>query len=468
MLRILSQHAHWDCGKASRRDFLRVGALGLGGLVLPQLFAAKAQALNGPAGGKPVLKDRSVIFLFLCGGASQIETFDPHMDAPPECRSQTGEVKTCIPGVTFGGSFQKLARLADRLAVVRSYQPGHGDADHARAIKKTFQLDHPMEASIGSITARLRGSAFRSDGFPAYASLVEKEVDSQYQEDEERMRKSDMPGRLGAGFAPFTPTGGGQINKDMTLNVPLERLDDRRALLQELDKLSRQVDSTGAMAALDEYEQRAVDMILGGTVRKALDLSNEDPRVVERYDTSRFLSGHLTKRPDTLGRRLLTARRLCEAGAGFVTVGMAGWDTHGNDKHPGVKEGHIKLGEPLDHAVAAFLEDVRSRGLEERILLVITSEFGRTPKVEPKGGGRDHWPGLCPLVFAGGGLNVGQVIGRSTSKAEEPASEPVRMSNLLGTILHTMFDMGEVRVQRGISRELLTLADGAKPIPELF
>lgn len=465
MLRISSQFGEKDCGLASRRDFLRVGALGLGGLALPQLFAAEARA---KAAGKSVLKDRSVIFLFLCGGASQIETFDPKMNAPAECRSQTGEVRTSLPGITFGASFPKLARLADQLAVVRSYQPGHDDADHARAIKKTFQLNHPMEASLGAMTARIGGSAWSRDGFPHFASLIESEVDSQYREDEERMKKSDSPGRLGAAFAPFTPAGDGQINKDMTLNVPLERLADRRELLHSLDRLSRAADASGAMAALDEYEQRAVDMILGGRVRAAMDLASEDPRTVERYDTSQFLTGHLTKSPSTLGKRLLLARRLCEAGSRFVTVGMAGWDTHGNDKHPGVKDGHNLLGAPLDHAVAAFLEDVRARGLSEKILLVITSEFGRTPKVERRGGGRDHWPGLCPLAFAGGGLRMGQVIGRSTAKAEEPATEPVRMDNLLGTILHTMFDMGEVRVQRGRPRELLALTDNARPIPELF
>jgi uncharacterized protein (DUF1501 family) len=208
-------------------------------------------------------------------------------------------------------------------------------------------------------------------------------------------------------------------------------------------------------------------MILGGKVRHALDLANEDPRVVGQYDTTQFITGHLTRTPSTLGKRLLIARRLCEAGAGFVTVGMAGWDTHGNEKHPGVKDGTNVLGGPLDHAVAAFLEDVAARGLSEKILLVITSEFGRTPKVEPKGGGRDHWPGLCPLAFAGGGLKMGQVIGQSTSRAEEPATEPVRMSHLLGTILHAMFDLGEVRVQRGLPRELLTLTDAAQPIREL-
>ncbi len=464
MLSIVSQFGERDCGLTSRRDFLRIGALGLGGLALPALLAGQARASGS---GKPFVKDKAVILLFLCGGASQIETFDPKMTAPAECRSQTGEVKTALPGITFGATFPKMARLADRLAVVRSYQP-HDEADHARAIRKVFTVGQPMDASIGAITARIRGSAYSRDGFPNFASLIDTEIDSQYQEDEERMKKSDSPGRLGPAYAPFTPSGDAQINRDMTLNVPLERLGDRRALLRELDRLNRKADTTGAMAALDEYEQRAVDMILGGTVRHALDLANEDPRVVERYDTTKFITGHLKKSPSTLGKRLVLARRLCEAGCRFVTVGMAGWDNHGNGNHPGVKDGAKLLGDPLDHAVSAFLEDVQARGLSEKILLVITSEFGRTPKVAAKGGGRDHWPGLCPLVFAGGGLKVGQVIGQSTGKCEEPATEPVRMNDMVGTILHTMFDMGEVRVQRGLPQELLALTDAAKPIGELI
>jgi uncharacterized protein (DUF1501 family) len=464
MLTLLSNLGQRDCGQTTRRDFLRIGALGLGGLALPSLFAARARA--NPSTGK-LFKDRSIIFLFLCGGASQIETFDPKMDAPEEFRSTVGEIKTTLPGVTFGSPFPKLAKLAHKLAIIRSYQPGHGDADHARAIRKTFQLDNPMEASIGSIAARIRGSMYQPDGMPRYASLIDKEADSQDQEDEQRMTSSDVAGSLGAAFAPFTPRGGTGIKSDMTLNVPLERLNDRRALLEDLDRLNRKVDASGAMAAMDEFGQRAVEMVLGGKVRHALDLKNEDPRVVERYDTSRFTKGWVTKSKCTLGERLLIARRLCEAGCGFVTVGMAGWDQHGNDKHPGVKKGTEQLGAPLDHAVSAFLEDVEQRGLSDKITLVITSEFGRTPRIQKVGGGRDHWPGLCPLVFAGGGLKVGQVVGKSTAKAEEPASEPIRMKDMLATLLHTAYDLGEVRVQRGLPREMLALIDSGRPIPEL-
>src|SRR5688500_13700224 len=307
MLKILSQSARSDCGRASRRDFLRIGALGLGGLALPALFAAKSRAGTSSDAAKDVVKDKSVILLFLCGGAPQIETFDPKMSAPLECRSTTGEVKTTIPGVTFGGTFPRLAKLAHKLAVVRSYRPGHEDADHARAIKKFFTVNHPMQASIGAITSRLRGANYLPSGLPAYASLLQDEVDPQYMEDQARMAGSDGPGALGPAYAPFTPSGDGQIRRDMKLNVPLERLTDRRALLKSLDRMNRAADASGAMDALDEYEQRAVDVVLGGRTREALDLANEDPRVVERYDTGHLSNGHLKKQPCTLGQRLLLA-----------------------------------------------------------------------------------------------------------------------------------------------------------------
>ena len=189
--------------------------------------------------------------------------------------------------------------------------------------------------------------------------------------------------------------------------------------------------------------------------------------VVERYDTSHMKAGWLVSYPSTLGRRLLMARRLVEAGCRFVTVGMAGWDNHGNQRHPGVFEGMHTLGLPLDHAVGAFLDDVQQRGLEDDILLVITGEFGRGPKFENKGG-RPHWPGLCSLAFAGGGLNMGQVIGRSLPTADYPATEPYRLDNMVATLLHTMFDVGRLRLDTGLPQELSQIVQRGEPIRELL
>jgi uncharacterized protein (DUF1501 family) len=208
-------------------------------------------------------------------------------------------------------------------------------------------------------------------------------------------------------------------------------------------------------------------VILGGNVRQALDLSREDPRTVAKYDTSHFPVGWTRRRASTLGQRLLIARRLCQAGCGFVTVGSAGWDNHANGKHPNVQDGMKLLGRPLDKAVSAFLDDVEEQGLANDILLVITSEFGRTPKLD-KNGGRDHWPGLDTLVFAGGGLRTGQIIGESTAKAEVPKSEPIGHDGLLGTLWHTLFDVGQLRLRPSLPRELLTELERVEPIRQLM
>jgi uncharacterized protein (DUF1501 family) len=461
MLTLSSHTGVLDCGGTSRRDFLKIGALGLGGLSLPSLF--RAQSAAAAAGASEFLRDRSVVFLFLSGGPPQMETFDPKMTAPAEIRSTTGELQTKIPGVTFGGTFPQLAARADQLAIVRSYSP-HTESDHAKAIKLTFIAGDPANtgASMGAMYARLRGNR-GAGGVPPFAELVENELEPDYREDMVRMRAGNSAGRLGANCAPFAPTGGGKLNQDMQLGLPLERLQDRRALLGSLDRLNRQVDSTGAMAELDAFNSRAVQLLLGKGVRDALDLSKEDPRVVARYDTSHMEAGYLEKRPDTLGQQMLTARRLCEAGCGFVTVGQAGWDFHANHKHPTCEKGMYLLGPPVDHAVAAFLDDVRQRGLSDKILLVITGEFGRTPKLQ-KNGGRDHWPSLCPLVFAGAGVRPGQVIGQSSWDCAVPASEPYDLSNLMGTIMHSLFDVGQLRLQRGAPSELIRAIESAKPI----
>lgn len=183
MLTITSNNASANCDASSRRDFLRLGSLGLAGLSLPWLFAREAEARSAGKGG--YLRDKSVVLLFLCGGPSQFETFDPNMAAPTPWCSLTGEVETAIPGVTFGATFPKLAERAKRLAVVRSYSP-HGIADHAMAIRHVLRAGDPLKsgASMGAIAARLMGSTHPTTGMPGYATLIERESDSQYQEDE--------------------------------------------------------------------------------------------------------------------------------------------------------------------------------------------------------------------------------------------------------------------------------------------
>jgi uncharacterized protein (DUF1501 family) len=467
MLEIHTGAARLDCSGRSRRDFLSAGTLALGGLTLPALLAARAHARSR---GLDYVRDRSVVLLFLSGGPSHIETFDPHLEAPLPYRSLTGGVPTSVPGIWFGGTFPRLARLAHRMAVVRSFQ--HAIGDHERAIAHVLsggtdpRGDARTGFGMGALCARLKGASHPLTGVPTHTLLVSDEVDGQYRNERGRVTKASQPGTLGASCAPFIPGDKGPAVENLRLRVPIERLQDRRALLEKLDRLKRLAGGDAAFTALDEHTAQAFEVLLGDAL-SAFDLSREDPRVRERYDTSHVQVGHKQFRPSDLGSLLLMARRLCEAGCGFVTVHSAGWDMHADVNNPGIVKGMGMLGSALDRAASAFLEDVEARGLSDRILFVITGDFGRTPKVNEHGG-RDHWSNLSTLAFAGGGLRLGGAVGRSRPRADEPATEPVTPHQLLGTLVHSLFDAGRLRLDTAVPREVQDLATGAPPIAELF
>lgn len=469
MLTIFSGAGHKTCDGLSRRDFLRIGTLGLGGLTLPQLLQARAAAA---ATGRQYVHDKAVVLLFLSGGASHIETFDPKMDAPAEIRSMTGAVQTSLPGVAFGGTFPLLARQAHRMALVRSFS--HTIGGHVEAIVHllTGGTDPTGKGqagfSMGSLYSRLRGTNHPVTGLPTYTLLTADEVDQQYRNERSRMAKGSRPGMLGATFGPFDPiSGGGTAAQNMSLSIPAERFEDRMNLLQQFDDLNRVVDTRGGAENADPFQQQAMNLILGGGAVRAMDVSREDRRLLERYDTSHIQIGHRTFRPSTLGRQMLMARRLIEAGCGFVTVHSAGWDMHNDSNNPGIEFGMNRLGRSVDRAVSAFLEDVEQRGLSDKILFVLTGDFGRTPRINRRGG-RDHWTRLCTLAFAGGGLNMGQEVGRSGRHADVPTTTPISPTQMMGTIIHTLFDVGQIRLQADIPRDLSALAEQATPIAELF
>jgi uncharacterized protein (DUF1501 family) len=453
----------------SRRAFLTIGGLTLGGLSLTDLLAAKARA----TAEKPLLRDKSVIFLFLHGGPSQFETFDPKMSAPVEIRSANGEIATRLPGITFGSTFPKLAALADKLTVVRSFVPG--DANHD--IKPVVGRDS-FGANLGSIYARMAGANRAGSGMPTNVALFPRAVDPSTQAGTMAFGKFGSTGPFGAAYAPFDPGGGGQLQKDMRLSLPLTRLEDRRRLLTELDRVQWTLVEGGGFDGMERVRQQAFQTILGG-IADAFQLTKEDPRTVARYDTAPLVRpenidkkwknyNNYVDNAKSLGKLLLLARRLCEHGCGFVTVTTNFvWDMHADVNNAGVAEGMRYMGQPLDYAVSAFLEDVEARGLSEKILLVVCGEMGRTPRLN-KNGGRDHWGNLGPLLLAGGGLKMGQVIGQSNRQAGEPQTEPIRIRHLNATILHTLFDIGELRLVPGAPREIAQTMTSWEPIPGLL
>ncbi|MBI5761680.1 MAG: DUF1501 domain-containing protein, partial [Planctomycetales bacterium] len=381
-----------QAGSFGRRDFLRIGSLGLGGMTLPGLLAAKANAAER---GFPVT-DKSVIFLFLHGGPSQIETFDPKMTAPTEIASATGEVATTIPGVTFGGTFPKLARLADKLSIVRSFTTG--DANHD--IKPLVGKD-TSGANLGAIYSRLIGANHPVTGMPTNVALFPRAVDPTTQPGTTAFGRFESTGPFGSNFAPFVPGSGGDLQNAMKLSLPMNRIDDRRALLSNLDRVKLALDAAGRTSANDKLRDQAFDIILGG-VADAFDLSKEDTATIARYDTAPLVRpdqidkmwknyNNYVDNAKSLGKLLLMARRLCEAGCGFVTVTTNFvWDMHADVNNATVEEGMRYMGHPLDHAVSALVEDVEARGLSNKILLVACGEMGRTPRIN-KNGGRDHW-----------------------------------------------------------------------------
>ncbi len=453
----------------SRRDFLTVGGLALGGLTLPGLLAAKAAAADlGNA-----FKDRSVVFLFMHGGPTQTETFDPKMTAPSGVCSVTGECATTIPGITYGGTLKRLSSLAHRFSTVRSFKTGTGNHD----IKPIVSAD-TLNANLGSLYARVVGSNRPDNGLPTNAALFPRAVEPEAMPFIKNFGNFLSTGELGSAFAPFVPGGGGELQQAMKLTLPQGRLDDRRNLLSGLDRIKRSADSGGLLEGVDEFQQQAFNTIVGGAA-EAFDLSKEDPRTIERYDTAPlFRPEEISKKwknypryvdnGKTLGKLMLMARRLCEAGCGFVTVTTNFvWDMHADQNNATIQEGMQYMGGPFDHAVSAFLEDVEARGLSDKILLVCCGEMGRTPKVNSRGG-RDHWGNLSPLLLSGGGLNMGQVVGQSDKDAGSPATTPITNKNLVATIMHTLFDVGQLRITRGIPRDVAGVITNHDPIAELL
>ncbi len=451
----------------SRRSVLKIGALGLGGGMfnLPEFLAAKSIQPG-------LVKDRSVVFLFMHGGPSQTETFDPKMDQPSGIRSATGEISTSLPGVTFGSTFPKLAKLAHKLAIIRSFTTGTGAHDIKPIVGK-----NSLGANIGSLYARVAGANDPTSGIPRNVALYPKAVDPEAMPMIKKFGDFADPGPLGAAFSPYEVGEGGAMQSDMTLRMARDRMENRRALLKDLDRAKQSLDS-GNAEAMGNYQSQAFDMILGG-ISDAFDLSKEDPKTLARYDTAPLVNPNSIRKvwnnhqryrdhSQTIGKLMLLARRLCERGAGFITVTTNFvWDMHADKNNATVTEGMDYVGAPFDHAVSAFIEDVEARGLSEKILLVCCGEMGRNPVIN-KNGGRDHWGKLAPLILYGGGLKTGQVIGHSDRKGGEPASNPILMKNLTATLLHSLLDPGEVRLVDGLSNDVVTTMTSPQPIRELI
>jgi hypothetical protein len=432
--------------------------MGSGLFSLSNLLATKSHASD-------FLRNKSVVLLFLQGGPSHIEFFDPKMTAPAEIRSVTGEIQTATPGITFGSTFPKLASMMDKFTVVRSYQSrnsGHTYLDVTSA-------RNPFKASISSIYSRIAGTNHPQTGMPRNVLLLPEAIDGEL-----KLRRNFetsalptlvAPGVYGTAASAFNPSGGGDLKANMEMKIEPERLLDRQSLLRNLDNIRRDVDATGFLEGADRYQTQAFDVIARG-VADAFNLEQEDPKVVAEYDSTgvydqRSLQRYhdMSRASNLLGHQMLLARRLVERGCGFVTVSDCGWDMHANNNSPKNMTGIWPMARQVDHAVAAFIHDIHRRGLQDDVLLVVTGEMGRTPRINGNGG-RDHYGNVTSLLMSGGGINPGQVIGRTGSQASKPITTPYGPEHLLGTILRTVFDVGELRLESQFPSDLLRWIEG--------
>jgi len=404
------------------------------GLMLPDLLRARAAA----AAAGQTTRNTSVVWLWLGGGPTHVETFDPKMTAPAEFRSTVGAVQTSVPGLELGGVFPKMGRVADKMAFVRSFahrNSGHGGGTHWVMTGYNFaQADNgggQSHPGMGSILARHRGANNPATGLPTYVRM--------------NGILGDGPSWLGSAYAPFDTAGNARQNMEM--RVSMDNLQSRRRMLDGFDTINRNVDTTGVVQGLDAFETQAFDLLMG-RARETFDVTREEPRTLDMYGTN------------PLARQLLLARRLCEAGVGFVTVNFGGWDMHGQ-----IAQNMNRLGPIVDHAVSSFVQDVNQRGMQDDILLVISGEFGRTPRVN-NGAGRDHWAPLSTLALAGGGLRMGQAVGESSAKAEYPKTRTISPQDLMATVFHVLGIPQDLQFtsQQGRPTSML---DGGRPIAEV-
>src|SRR4051794_17949066 len=445
------------CDGVSRRDFVRIGALGLGGLPLAQLLALEAAqatdttpARSASDGSKK--RHKSLIMVYLCGGPPHQDMYDLKADAPAEIRGDFRPIPTAVPGIEVCELLPNIARIMDKLVPIRTVV-GCKD-DHAGYQCFTGHLSQNAPAGgwphIGSSASRLQGPVI--SGIPPFVSLCYVTQHKPYNE--------PSAGFLGLGHNAFRPMGEGR--DDLVLQgVTADRLGDRKQLLSSVDQFRRQWDGSRTMDGLDTFTQRAMGILTSSQFFDALDITKEDQKTRDRYghyDPGKPKGDGAPRVP----QNLLLARRLIEAGVRVVTVNYSFWDWHGQNFKNAKDELPI-----FDKAVSALVEDLHERGLADDCTVLAWGEFGRTPKIN-KDAGRDHWPRVSCALMAGGGMKTGQVLGSTTRFAEEPDERPIDYKDVFATLYHNLgIDVATTPVadETGHPHYLL---EGHEPIPELI
>jgi hypothetical protein len=416
-------------GGRPRREFLQVGAVSGLGLTLGGLFRAEAARAEAKSFQTFAGTAKSVIHIWLPGGWAQQETFDPKPLAPLEYRGDMGTVDTCLPGVVFNEKLAHTAKIADRITVVRSMT--HGEAAHERGTHNMFTGYRPSPAltfpSFGSVVAHELGPR---DNLPPYVCLP-------------NLPAPDAgAGYLGSAFGPFTlgsdPADPNFTVRDLALpgGVDAPRFATRQKLRDIVGRHFQQMDGNTNLEAMDEFYTRAYDLVSSAQARAAFDIAAESASVRDEYGRNEA------------GQRMLLARRLVESGVRLVTLNYGGWDMHAK-----ITDGINRTLPAFDQAYATLIRDLERRGLLDSTLVMVSSEFGRTPKIN-KDAGRDHWPKVFSIVLAGGGMKRGLVYGSSDSIAAEPADSPLTVEDLATTVYHCL----------GIVADKELVAPGNRPV----
>ena len=415
--------------KASRREFLYTGLIGGLGLTLGDFFKLRAAQTSTPGIIAPPAVAKSIIHIFMPGGWAAQETFDPKPYAPIEYRGPLGSIDTKLDGVRFSEHLKETAKIADKITVVRSMT--HGEAAHERGTHNMFTGYRPSPAlqfpSMGSVVSHELGSRNNLPPYVCVPNMPNEFAGSGY---------------LSTAHGPFSlggdPANNGFAVRDLNMHqgITPERFDRRRNILSTVDEHFRTLEKSDSLDAMDSFYQAAYSLVSSESAREAFNLAAEPEPIREAYGKNEA------------GQRMLMARRLVEAGVRFVSMTYGGWDMHAK-----IQEGITRSLPPFDQAFAALIKDLDDRGLLDTTIVMVTSEFGRTPKIN-KDAGRDHWPRVFNIVFAGGGFKRGSVYGTSDPTGSEPDQDPLTVENMAATVYH----------QLGIASEKKLIAPGNRPI----
>jgi len=445
MLTIYGQQSRF-CDGVSRRNFLKIGALGLGGLALPELLQAESQMGIRRS-------HKAIIMIFLPGGPSHQDMFDLKMDAPKEVRGEFRPIKTNVPGIEICEHLPLLAKLADKYSIIRSIVGAEDNHYAVQCLTGRHARNAPPGGwpCLGSVLSKPYGPVEKS--MPPFVGLAPKMGHVPWSD-------NGGPGFLGVGHAPFQPNKGGG-KEDMALNgVTLDRLADRKLLLASFDKFRRDLDASGMMEGIDVLNEQAFGILTSSKLLHALDVEKEDKKVRDGYG-----KGDPKNRDDggpKLMEHFLIARRLVEAGVRCVTLAFSRWDHHGDNF------GALRQDLPLlDQGLSALLQDIHQRGLDKDVSVIVWGEFGRTPTIN-KDGGRDHWPRVSCALLSGGSMKHGQVIGATDRLGGEASERPVTFPEVFATLYHSLgIDISKVTVNDLTGRPQYLVDAGHQPMREL-